>query len=47
MNASFDDKKVDKISKALGDPYRIKIIQLLIRRRRIGCSARPSPGCLI
>jgi|ERR1700722_16448472 ArsR family transcriptional regulator len=29
MNANFDDKKLEKISKALGDPYRIKIMQAI------------------
>jgi ArsR family transcriptional regulator, arsenate/arsenite/antimonite-responsive transcriptional repressor len=29
MNANFDAKKVEKISKALGDPYRIKIMQAI------------------
>ncbi|MDF2431257.1 MAG: ArsR family transcriptional regulator, arsenate/arsenite/antimonite-responsive transcriptional [Mucilaginibacter sp.] len=29
MNANFDNKKVEKISKALGDPYRIKIMQAI------------------
>ena len=27
MNTSLDNKKVEKISKALGDPYRIRIMQ--------------------
>jgi ArsR family transcriptional regulator len=29
MNAKFDIKKVEKISKALGDPYRIRIIEAI------------------
>jgi ArsR family transcriptional regulator len=27
MNTKIDNKKIEKISKALGDPYRIKIMQ--------------------
>ena len=29
MNANFDNKQVEKISKALSDPYRIKIMQAI------------------
>ena len=29
MNTNFDDKKLEKISKALSDPYRIKIMQAI------------------
>ncbi len=29
MDANFDDKKLEKISKALSDPYRIKIMQAI------------------
>jgi ArsR family transcriptional regulator, arsenate/arsenite/antimonite-responsive transcriptional repressor len=29
MNTNFDHKKVEKISKALGDPYRIKMMQAI------------------
>ena len=29
MNANFDNRKVEKISKALSDPYRIKIMQAI------------------
>ena len=29
MNTNFDDKRVEKISKALSDPYRIKIMQAI------------------
>src|SRR5260221_10464439 len=29
MNKKFDNKKVEKISKALGDPYRIQIMQAI------------------
>jgi ArsR family transcriptional regulator, arsenate/arsenite/antimonite-responsive transcriptional repressor len=29
MNTKIDDKKVEKISKALGDPYRIKIMKAI------------------
>jgi len=29
MNTTLDDKKVEKISKALSDPYRIKIMQAI------------------
>ena len=29
MNAKLDLKKVEKISKALGDPYRIKIMEAI------------------
>lgn len=29
MNMDFDDKRVEKISKALSDPYRIKIMKAI------------------
>jgi ArsR family transcriptional regulator len=29
MNTNIDDKRVEKISKALSDPYRIKIMQAI------------------
>ncbi|MDN5286667.1 MAG: transcriptional regulator, ArsR family [Mucilaginibacter sp.] len=29
MNTKFDIKKVEKISKALGDPYRIRIMEAI------------------
>ena len=29
MNTSFDNKKIEKISKAMGDPYRIQIMQAI------------------
>ena len=29
MNIDFDDKRIEKISKALSDPYRIKIMKAI------------------
>ena len=36
MNTKLDLKKIEKISKALGDPYRLKIMDM-IRNRKSGC----------
>ena len=33
MNVKLDLKKIEKISKALGDPYRLQIMEMLKRRR--------------
>ena len=33
MNTKIDNKKIEKISKALGDPYRIKIMQAVKETR--------------
>ncbi len=36
MNVKLDLKKIEKISKALGDPYRLKIMDM-IRKQKSGC----------
>ncbi len=33
MNAKLDLKKIEKISKALGDPYRLKIMELINKEK--------------
>jgi len=33
MNTKLDLKKVEKISKALGDPYRLKIMEMLKKKK--------------
>ena len=33
MNTKFDNKRLEKISKALSDPYRIKIMQAIKEER--------------
>ncbi len=39
INAALDLKKVEKISKALGDPYRLKIIEMIKKQRcAMACS---------
>jgi len=33
MNTKLDLKKVEKISKALGDPYRLKIMEMIKKKK--------------
>ena len=33
MNTKLDLKKIEKISKALGDPYRLKIMEMLKKKK--------------
>ena len=33
MNITLDLKKIEKISKALGDPYRLKIMEMIKRKK--------------
>jgi ArsR family transcriptional regulator, arsenate/arsenite/antimonite-responsive transcriptional repressor len=33
MNMKLDLKKIEKISKALGDPYRLKIMEMIKKRK--------------
>jgi ArsR family transcriptional regulator len=33
MNVKLDLKKIEKISKALGDPYRLKIMEMIRRKK--------------
>jgi ArsR family transcriptional regulator len=33
MNVKLDLKKIEKISKALGDPYRLKIMEMMRKKR--------------
>ncbi|MCD6066903.1 MAG: transcriptional regulator, ArsR family [Bacteroidetes bacterium] len=40
MNAKFDLKKIEKISKALGDPYRLKIMEMIRKKKEcMQCTA--------
>lgn len=40
MNVKLDLKKVEKISKALGDPYRLKIMEMVKRQKDcVQCTA--------
>lgn len=40
MNTNLDLKRVEKISKALGDPYRLQIMELIKKKRcAMACSA--------
>ena len=33
MNSNFDIKKIERISKALGDPYRLKMIEAIKKQK--------------
>lgn len=40
MNAKLDIKRVEKISKALGDPFRLKMMDMIKKQRNVcQCSA--------